>query len=37
LCLRRFEEAGYPLSTINDTPVGMIHGLGHGIGLEIHE
>lgn len=31
------EEYGFPLEDIGGTPQGMIHGTGHGLGLDIHE
>ena len=34
---RRFEAAGYPTARENGNPVGFIHGLGHGLGLAVHE
>lgn len=33
----RFEKAGYRTGKENGVPVGFIHGLGHGLGLEVHE
>lgn len=32
-----FEAAGYETGLDNGTPVGFIHGLGHGLGLDVHE
>lgn len=32
-----FEAAGYPTERVDGVPVGFIHGLGHGLGLEVHE
>jgi len=32
-----FTEAGYPTEIRGDRWVGFFHGLGHGVGLEIHE
>lgn len=32
-----FDAAGYPTEKRDGVPVGFIHGLGHGLGLEIHE
>ena len=32
-----FKEKGYPAEIRNERWVGFFHGLGHGIGLEIHE
>jgi len=37
LAFQKLEEAGFPKETRDGVPVGMIHGLGHGVGLEIHE
>lgn len=31
-----FDERGYPTDT-GDDPMGFFHGLGHGVGLEVHE
>jgi Xaa-Pro aminopeptidase len=33
----RFIAAGYPTEHRDGTPVGFFHGLGHGLGLEVHE
>lgn len=33
----RFEEAGYSTRKENGRHVGFFHGLGHGLGLEVHE
>jgi len=35
--VKRFEEAGYPTRRDKGVPVGFIHGLGHGLGLDVHE
>ncbi len=32
-----FTAKGYPTESRDGVPVGFIHGLGHGLGLEIHE
>lgn len=32
-----FAEQGYPTRKENNLPVGFIHGLGHGLGLAVHE
>lgn len=32
-----FEKQGYPTTREAGVPVGFIHGLGHGLGLEVHE
>ena len=32
-----FRRLGYPTERRNDVMVGFFHGLGHGLGLEIHE
>lgn len=32
-----FETKGYKTEVIDGTPVGFFHGLGHGLGLEVHE
>lgn len=32
-----FERNGYPTRRDNGVPVGFIHGLGHGLGLAVHE
>lgn len=36
-CLKAFEDAGYPTRKTEDGNEGFFHGLGHGLGLEIHE
>lgn len=33
----KFDAAGYPTRKENGVPVGFIHGLGHGLGLAVHE
>ena len=35
--IERFKEAGYPTEQRNGRWVGMFHGVGHGLGLDIHE
>ena len=35
--LQRFAKKGYPTEIRNGRWVGFFHGLGHGVGLEIHE
>jgi Xaa-Pro aminopeptidase len=35
--LEGFEKKGYPTGSDGDVPVGFIHGLGHGLGLAVHE
>lgn len=37
LALQILDEAGFPTGRKNDVDFGFIHGLGHGVGLEIHE
>ncbi len=32
-----FESKGYSTKVVDGTPVGFFHGLGHGLGLEVHE
>jgi len=34
---KQFEKAGYRTEKVDGTPVGFFHGLGHGLGLEVHE
>ncbi len=33
----RFKKAGYPTQKIKGRWVGFFHGIGHGLGLEVHE
>jgi Xaa-Pro aminopeptidase len=35
--IERFKEAGYPTEQRDGRWVGMFHGVGHGLGLDIHE
>lgn len=35
--VEHFEAAGFATGYDNGTPVGFIHGLGHGLGLDVHE
>jgi len=35
--VKRFEAAGYRTETRDGVSVGFFHGLGHGLGLEVHE
>jgi len=35
--VKRFDDAGYPTRRDNGVPTGFIHGLGHGLGLAVHE
>lgn len=35
--LKFFESAGYPTAFTGKQPEGFIHGLGHGVGIDIHE
>jgi len=36
-CLAIFEQRGYPTRRTAGGNEGFFHGLGHGLGLEIHE
>lgn len=36
-CMDSMDKAGYAKKLIGKQYYGMIHGLGHGTGLEIHE
>jgi Xaa-Pro aminopeptidase len=35
--IARFSEAGYPTEQRQSRWVGMFHGVGHGLGLDLHE
>ena len=35
--MERFESGGYPTKREGNVPTGFIHGLGHGLGLDVHE
>ncbi len=35
--IERFKTAGYPTEQRNGRWVGMFHGVGHGLGLDLHE
>lgn len=35
--VEHFAAAGYKTERVDGRPVGFIHGLGHGLGLEVHE
>jgi Xaa-Pro aminopeptidase len=35
--LKKFEQAGFPTEQRHGRWVGLFHGVGHGLGLEIHE
>ena len=37
VAIAELERAGFKTSTVSGVPQGFIHGLGHGVGVEIHE